>query len=124
MKHWLRLMRPGDWLVAGAGVLVLACLVPLQPQDKADSVVIRANGQVFRQLDLRYDQTVKVPGPLGDTVVQVADRRVRIERDPGPRQYCVRQSWLQQAGQAAVCLPNRTSIELKGQGGGIDTVSY
>ncbi|RTL00960.1 MAG: NusG domain II-containing protein [Neisseriaceae bacterium] len=117
-------MRPGDWLVAGAGVLALACLVPLQPQDKADSVVIRANGQVFRQLDLRYDQTVKVPGPLGDTVVQVADRRVRIERDPGPRQYCVRQSWLQQAGQAAVCLPNRTSIELKGQGGGIDTVSY
>jgi hypothetical protein len=124
VKHWLQLMRPGDWLVAGAGVLALAWLLPLQTQGKADSVVIRANGQVYRQLDLRYDQTLNVPGPLGDTVVQVADHRVRIERDPGPRQYCVRQSWLQQTGQAAVCLPNRTSIELQGQGGGIDTVSY
>lgn len=124
MKRWLNLLRPGDWLVACGSLAVLGLLL-LQPSaGQADTVLIRANGELFRQLNLSHDQTVLVPGPLGDTLVRVAARKVRIERDPGPRQYCVRQSWLERAGQVAVCMPNRTSIELKAKGGGFDTVSY
>lgn len=124
MKRWLALLRPGDWLVAITSFGMLGVLLLFQPLGYADTVLIRANGQLFRQLNLGHDQTVLVPGPLGDTVVRVEARRARIERDPGPRQYCVRQSWLEHAGQVAVCMPNRTSIELKAKGGGFDSISY
>lgn len=124
MKRWLSLLRVGDWFVAGASLVLLGLLLSLPSAGQADTVLIRANGELFRQLNLSHDQTVLVPGPLGDTMVRVAARKVRIERDPGPRQYCVRQSWLERDGQVAVCMPNRTSIELRAKGGGFDTVSY
>lgn len=123
MKRWLRLLRPGDWLVAALGLGVVFAVSPL-PGGQPTAVLIRADGVLFRQVRLDSDRLIAVPGPLGSTVVRIADHKVRIESDPSPRQYCVQQGWLERPGQAAVCLPNRTSIELIGGDHALDSVSY
>ena len=64
------------------------------------------------------------PGPLGQTSVEVARHRVRVLRDPGPRQLCVKQGWLSQAGQAALCLPNQVSVEITGASRIYDSLNY
>jgi len=48
-------------------------------------------------------------------------RRVRVAADPSPRQLCVRQGWIPPGG-AAVCLPNRVSVE--NAAAGYDTLNY
>ena len=107
------LLRPGDVLMLALAVgLALASFVWLWRDGVAEEVVIRANGQVFARLSLRHDRRIEVPGPLGVTEVQIAAGRARILRDPSPRQYCVRQGWLSRPGQTALCLPNRTSIDI------------
>ncbi len=124
MKRWLRLLRPGDWLVAALGLGAVLAVSPVPGGQPSNAVLIRAVGAVFRQASLDSDQRISVPGPLGTTVVHIANRKVRIESDPSPRQYCVLQGWLERPGQAAVCLPNRTSIELTGSDHALDSVSY
>lgn len=102
-------LRVGDWLVAAlglAGIVLLATRAPLP----TGRIVIRQAGQVFMEGDVRLNQTLRVPGPLGVTVVEIRAGRVRVASDPSPRQICVRQGWLA-AGEAAVCLPNRVSVE-------------
>ncbi|WP_410498547.1 NusG domain II-containing protein [Chitinibacter sp. S2-10] len=95
----------------------------MQPQ--ATKVKIYQDGKVFAQLDLLAARTLNVRGPLGETVIEVAQGKARIVSDPSPRQYCVKAGWLQQAGQSAICLPNRTSIELIGkQPRAYDSLSY
>ena len=88
-------------LLAGAAVVV-GCFVSFWQDGIAETVVIRANGQVFATLSLRHDRRIEVPGPLGTTEVQIAGGRVRILRDPSPRQYCVRQGWLSRPGRRVV----------------------
>lgn len=106
LNQLLPLLSPGDglMLLAGAAVVV-GCFVSFWQDGIAETVVIRANGQVFATLSLRHDRRIEVPGPLGVTEVQIAAGRVRILRDPSPRQYCVRQGWLSRPARRRCACP-------------------
>jgi hypothetical protein len=117
--------RPGDWLTFGAALTFTVWLASVSwPGGQASKVIIRSGGKVFREAALSPDQRIPVPGPLGTTLVDIQDRRVRIAADPGPHQYCVRQGWLSQAGEIAICLPNQISVELAGNHKRYDSLNY
>ncbi len=119
------LIRSGDALIVLLGAGMVGGLGWHYWQGGlADKVVIRAGGKVFREVALSRDQDIAVPGPLGMSLIRVEKRRVRILADPSPRQYCVRQGWLQQVGEMALCLPNQVSIELTGQNKPYDSLNY
>lgn len=112
---WRRLLRPGDWLVLLAGLAVLVLLWTRGTHQAGDAVIIKQAGRVFLETSLRLNRIVDVPGPLGVTRVEIRDGRARVLADPSPRQLCVRQGWIG-PGSAALCLPNRVSVER----GGVD----
>lgn len=123
--RWLVLFRPGDWLVAGLGLAFCAAAFPLAwSGGAAEKAVIKRGGQVFAELDLSLNRQIEVPGPLGITRVAVEKRRVRVVSDPGPRQYCVRQGWLERAGEIAICAPNQVSVQVIGGKEAYDSLSY
>jgi len=118
-------LKSGDWLTllfGGIGVVLLA--FTLWSGELADRAIIRSGGKIFREVPLSRDQQIAVPGPLGTSIVTIEKRRARISSDPSPRQYCVRQGWLQQAGEVAVCLPNEVSVELTGSKKKYDSLNY
>jgi hypothetical protein len=117
--------KHGDWLtlLASAALVVLLTL-NLWSGGLADKAVIRSGGKVFCEVPLSRDQRIEVPGPLGVSVIAIEKRRARIVSDPSPRQYCVRQGWLQQSGEIAICLPNQVSVELTGSARKYDSLNY
>lgn len=119
------LLRSGDIgvLLAGAG-LVVALTVFAWGGGNGDTAVIRAAGQVVKTAALTHAQNVSVKGPLGTTQIEIQPGRARIARDPSPRQLCVKQGWLSQAGAAALCLPNQVSLEIRGRTSPYDTLGY
>lgn len=122
---WRGLLLPGDYLVAA--LAVLACVssaIMLWQGGAPDRVVIRSGGEVFATLPLNVPRMLEVPGPLGVTVVEVQSGRARVARDPGLRQYCVLQGWLQRAGSVAICAPNQVSVSLAGGRGEYDALAY
>ena len=122
---WLRLIRPGDWLVMLAGALATGTAIAHFWQGgPAERAVIRQAGAVFAEVDLRGRRQISVPGPLGDTLIAVEPGRVRVLSDPGPRQYCVRQGWLLRPGEIAIWAPNRVSVQIAGRTRVYDSLSY
>lgn len=102
------LLRPGDWLVLGGAA---AMVIALWGQGSGgDRVLIKQEGRVFLETTPRLDRDIAVPGPLGETLVEIKAGRVRVKSDPGSHQVCVKQGWLM-PGQVAICLPNRVSVE-------------
>ncbi|OGT17376.1 MAG: hypothetical protein A2342_06705 [Gallionellales bacterium RIFOXYB12_FULL_54_9] len=121
----LQHIRLGDWLtLVMGGACIIFLVMKLWSGDLADKAVIRSGGKVFLEVTLSKDQQIEVPGPLGISVITIKDRKARIASDPSPRQYCVRQGWLQQAGEVALCLPNQVSVELTGSHKRYDSLSY
>lgn len=119
------MLRAGDAgvLLTGSG-LVIALTVFAWGGDRGDTAVIRAAGRVVETVPLTHARTLAVSGPLGTTRIEIEPGRARIARDPSPRQFCVRQGWLTQSGQAALCLPNQVSLEIRGRISAYDTLGY
>lgn len=105
-------------------VLVVWMMVSLWSGGLADTALIRSGGKLFREVPLSRDQQIEVPGPLGISIVTIRQRKAGITADPSPRQYCVRQGWLQQTGEIAICLPNQVSVELIGGDKKYDSLNY
>ena len=121
MQH----LKLGDWLTLLLGsVFVVLLTLKLWSGDLADKAIIRSGGKIFKEVPLSRDQQIEVPGPLGTTIIRIQNRKARIASDPSPRQYCVRQGWLQQSGEIALCLPNQVSVELAGSRKKYDSLNY
>ena len=122
---WLGLIKLGDWLVICVAAVLVGLSFPLFWQGGlADRAIIRQNGQVFADVDLRARRQLEVPGPLGQTLIAIEPGRARVLADPGPRQYCVRQGWLMRPGEIAICAPNQVSLQIKGRSEPYDSLSY
>ena len=123
--RWLALFRPGDWLILLGGGALVGLSVPMFWQGGlADRAIIRQEGQVFADIDLKTRKQIEVPGPLGNTLIAVEPGRARVVSDPGPRQYCVKQGWLMRPGEIAICAPNRVSVQITGRTKVYDSISY
>ena len=121
----LRCLKPGDWLTFSfGGIFTVLLTFMLWSGDLADKAIIRSGGKIIREVPLSRDQRIEVRGPLGVSIIAIQDRKARIASDPSPRQYCVRQGWLQQAGEIAICLPNQVSVELAGSRKKYDSLNY
>jgi len=121
----LQHIKPGDWLTLLLGsIFVVLLTLKLWSGDLADKAIIRSGGKIFQEVPLSRDQQIEVPGPLGISIITIEKRKARIASDPSPRQYCVRQGWLQQAGEIALCLPNQVSVELAGSRKKYDSLNY
>jgi hypothetical protein len=118
---WLGALRPGDWLILACGMAFIAALWLHRADSLEGRVIIRLDGRVFGQASLRVNRTISVPGPLGESRVQILNGKVRVLADPGPRQICVKQGWIPPGG-AAVCLPNRVTVE--NAAAGYDSLNY
>jgi len=118
-------LKPGDWLVLGVGMLVVAWLfATLWHGGRADRVIVRSGGKIVTETSLLQDRSIVVQGPLGVSLIKIQQQRVRVASDPSPRQYCVKQGWLTRAGEVAICLPNQVSVEIAGAQKMYDSLSY
>lgn len=75
------------------------------------------------EIPIGKDGLYRILGPLGESVVEVRDDRVRMNESPCPNKICVRQGWKDKAGQVIICAPNRVGLFLKGDEENIDAVS-
>lgn len=121
----LRHIRAGDGLTLLAGLFFTVWLYTATWQsDAPQRVIVRAQGKIVAEASIHEQRRIAAQGPLGVSQIEIANNRVRVASDPGPRQYCVKQGWLSRAGDAALCLPNQVSVELLGSSKRFDSVSY
>jgi hypothetical protein len=125
VNNFLRLMKPGDWLVIAFAAALVAALAPLAfSGGTPEKAVVKRDGLIVAELPLSAARRIEVAGALGTTTIEVQPGRARVAADPGPRQYCVRQGWLTQANSIAICAPSHISLALVGRASSHDSLAY
>ena len=71
-------------------------------------VVVNASGKQY-EYSANQNGVYEVEGPLGKTVFEIKDGRVRITDSPCPHKTCVNQGW----HSPLVCLPNDVIISVQ-----------
>ena len=124
-KNPLFYFKKGDFLVFGIALLsVILTFIFLWDNAAPSEALIYQNGNLLMRLDLNQKKEVKIAGPLGESVVEIEMGKARVKSDPGPKQYCVKQSWLKKSGDIAICAPSHLSLRIVGRARVYDSLSY
>jgi hypothetical protein len=118
-------MTRGDKYLA-AGILftaILAIAFPrlhssLFPGGKSSTLAfIKVRGEIVRRIELPQkgrNSTFILHGRLGAAEVEVEGKRIRMKESPCREQICVRQGWIEHAGESIVCIPGEILIHIEG----------
>ena len=98
-----------------------------QSRGGAAQVVIEGQGGRQRWIfPLSAEETVSVPGPLGNTIVKISEGQTWVDSSPCDNQVCVATGKLPgpiSFMQFAACLPNNVMLIVEGHDDNTDTDS-
>jgi len=66
-------------------------------------------------------ETVKVSGPLGETIIEISGGSARITASPCNNQTCVTAGSVRSPGQWSACLPNRVILYISPSSAGSES---
>jgi hypothetical protein len=114
-------MKPFDFLIVGAAFLFTvycALAVYAGPRGGERALIRGEEGRWVFPLDA--EETVEVAGPLGITVVEIREARVRVLSSPCANQTCVAAGHVDAGGQWVACLPNMVFVMIESAARGED----
>ena len=111
------LTRYDKLLIVGLLVVALLCLGVVRYRTGGTNiVVVHVDGEEVIRASLAEDQRFSVDGPLGETEIEIKDKRVRVVDSPCRREICVQTGWIGKPYQTIICMPNRVVIRLLSNG--------
>jgi hypothetical protein len=109
-------IKPGDyWIIA---ILIAATVISwflVTNQARGSRAIVYADGRESAIIDLAKNSRVEVQGPLGCSVVQCKEGRLKMIASPCPNQVCVRMGEISRRGSTIVCVPNHILIRIAGR---------
>jgi hypothetical protein len=127
MRAGITVLDTGIILLALGAVLFSAAVV-YAPGGGPPLVVVESDGRRW-EFPLDATETIAVDGPLGDTVVELRGKLVRVVASPCTGQNCVAAGAIRGHGQWIACLPNRVMVSVQaggsfGEGSAVDASSW
>ena len=95
-------------------------IIRLRSAGDAAFLEIKTMGESYAVVKMDEPKTVTVPGMLGDSVIEIDENGARFIETAGPDRDCIDQGYITDAGEMAVCVPNRVLIRVIGKSG-VDT---
>ena len=108
-----RLDRIISIAVLGVAVVLAAAFKLIPSAAPGPVMVIKTRDKEALRSGLDGQRTITVTGPVGKSVVEVADGRVHMLTSDCPDKICVGMGWITRPGQVVVCMPNRVVISLE-----------
>jgi len=77
-------------------------------------LVVEQEGKVVYRAPLSEDRRIVLPGPLGDTVVEINNGRACVVDSPCPEKVCIGMGEVAKSGEIIACVPNRLIFTIVG----------
>jgi len=117
--------RADIFAVVFAFVLLPSLYINLWGEAAAgDSALIMMGGEEYLRVSLTNDQTINIPGKLGDSLIEIHNNSIRFVTSPCRGKQCIHSGWLNEGGEFAACLPNRISIAVSRAETRYDTINF
>jgi hypothetical protein len=111
-------------IILAAGITFFSIFSVYMKPRTSSQVLIQAQDMEWT-FPLNVEETVAVPGPLGDTVIRIHNNQAWVESSPCINQNCVETGAITRQGQWAACLPNNVLLIIHGaEDENVDAVAW
>ncbi len=103
--------------------VVIFGVIQIFVKKDGDIAVVKVDGRIVRELNLKTDNVVEVGGYQGGiNRIETKDGKVRMTTADCPDELCVKTGWINKTGETIVCLPHRVVVEIQGKSEGVDSI--
>ena len=99
-----------------------AHLLPLNKKD-GDTVEVYYKDDLVLSADLSINNIYTVEGLLGNVVIEIKDKKVRVVKENSPKNICSKEGYISDSTKPLICLPNKVVIKIV-QSSDMDGVVY
>lgn len=101
-------------------MLVISNIVTNKAKGNVLYAIVTVDGKQKYKLNMNEDTEItlektKYSNLLGDMIIEVKDKKVRVKKEESPLHYCSMQGWVDSVAKPIVCLPNGVVVTIKGQ---------
>ncbi|MBE7032397.1 MAG: NusG domain II-containing protein [Ruminococcaceae bacterium] len=127
----MKFIKKGDKIVA-LSVLLLACILYFIFNfavfaDKPQTAEVYVDGELYASYklsEIKAQKTVAIETEYGSNVLELTNDGVRITDASCKDKIDVRSGRITKANQMIICIPNRFSVKLTGNGNDVDKVTH
>lgn len=113
-RLWARLTRLDRAIVLSLLGLCLVGMLRTRSTGPGDWLIVERSGDIVFRARLGSDQSARLSGPIGETLLIVQDGRVRVESSPCRDKVCIGMGAIRFPGELLACVPNRILITIPG----------
>ncbi|MGM0409663.1 MAG: NusG domain II-containing protein [Bacillota bacterium] len=134
MSKVFELMTIYDWiliiviLLLGTSILLFPFWRSGNENNENQHIFISVDGEVVEKIPI--EETIdeshlfEVEGPIGTSVIEAKDGRVRMKSSPCHEKICENAGWIERAGPTIICVPNEISIWIKSESSDLDGTTW
>ena len=119
-------MKKGDLIIFGIIILSIVGVYSFNSRQSEDSILIvevRIDGEVIDRFNINEEVDKEYATEFGYNRLEIHDGVASITEADCRDQICVNTKNATKAREAIVCVPNRFTVEVIGEGGDIDVIS-
>ncbi len=104
--------------------LIIIILLSLKLIFKTNSnyAYVYYENKVILEIDLRINKEYIVKGYNGDVLIEVNDKKIRVEKETSPLHVCSKQGYVSD-NTPIICLPNKIIIKIENKNNNLDAVT-
>ena len=111
-------------LVIILGIIILCIFIFINiTKEEGSMAEVYYKDKLILTIDLNIDSEYIVDGELGDVVLEVKDRKIRVKSENSPRNICSKEGYIGDSSRTLICLPNKVIVKIVGESE-IDGVVY
>ncbi len=109
-------MNKKDFLLIIVVIIIISIMFIFtnMTKEKGDTAEVYYEDKLILQIDLNIDKEYTVQGFLGDVVIEVKDKKVRVKKENSPQHICSKEGFISDSSKALICLPNKIVIKIVG----------
>ncbi len=120
-----KIIRKADIVLFAALIIigVLISVLAFSGGTRGASVVVKVDGKEYGTYSLLEDRTVTIENNGHVNKITIKNGAVQMAESSCKNQLCVKQGQIFSTDKSIVCLPNRVTVEIKGEDGEYDVIA-
>ncbi len=118
-------MNRYDIILISLIVISMILFLFIKKESSIDKAIVKYDGEIVLEIDLTINQlkNYEVIGANGIVKIEAKKGQIRVVEETSPYNICSKKSWVSNANDMIICLPNLVVIELVGEND-LDAVIY
>lgn len=108
------IMNKNDFkLIIIIGIIILLLFIIISANKReGNTALVYYEDEVIMMLDLNINKEYTVKGYLGDVIIEVRDKKVRVKEEVSPKHLCSKEGYTNSSLKPIICLPNKIIIKV------------